>query len=99
MAPSVMTPGTELNTTKLPKLLIAGITYIHKNYASLKRVLMIRGLRKVFSGDKELDGSEIMYGIKYSCPLNELQSFHCTQSLPVDVMHDIFEGSILMSII
>ena len=57
------------------------------------------GSEEGFSGEEELDGSEIMYGIKYSCPLNELQSFHCTQSLPVDVMHDVFEGSILMSLL
>ena len=31
-------------------------------------------------------------GLKIECPLNVLESFHCIQGFPFDIMHDVFEG-------
>ena len=42
------------------------------------------------------------WGVKSKCPFNELQSFHCIQGFPFDLMHDWMEGVIaedLLSII
>lgn len=33
-------------------------------------------------------------GIKSSCPLNVLESFHSVWGFPPDVMHDVFEGKV-----
>ena len=32
-------------------------------------------------------------GVKTVCPFNVLESFHCVENLPCDLMHDLFEGS------
>ena len=47
--------------------------------------------------DEGDDGPEFASGskgIRYRCPLNSLQSFHCVESLPLDLMHDLFEGNL-----
>ena len=31
-------------------------------------------------------------GLKTECPLNVLESFHCVEGFPFDIMHDVFEG-------
>ena len=38
------------------------------------------------------DEESASYGVKHRCPLNSLQSFHCTSGFPPDILHDIFEG-------
>ena len=41
-------------------------------------------------------------GVKSKCPLNTLQSFHCVNGFPPDLLHDLFEGVVaedLLSII
>ena len=35
-----------------------------------------------------------LYGVRAACPFNELSSFHCTYSMPGDIMHDTMEGCI-----
>ena len=32
------------------------------------------------------------FGVKRTCPLNELQFFHCSDNFSVDIMHDLLEG-------
>ena len=32
------------------------------------------------------------HGLNNECPLNALASFHCVNSFPLDLMHDLFEG-------
>ena len=43
-------------------------------------------------GDICDDDDTELHGVKGRCPLNRLEAFHCTRGLPVDLMHDIFEG-------
>ena len=54
------------------------------------------------SSDDEDGGSECseaevvenMWGVKSLCPLNELDSFHCIEGFPFDLLHDLMEGVI-----
>ena len=39
-------------------------------------------------GEEHIDNR----GVKSKCPLNVLQSFHCVQGFPPDLLHDLFEG-------
>jgi len=42
------------------------------------------------------------WGVKHSCPLNVLKSFHCVNGLPPDLLHDLLEGVVaedLLSVI
>ena len=33
-------------------------------------------------------------GLKTECPLNVLDSFHCVDGFPPDILHDLFEGGV-----
>ena len=56
------------------------------------------------SGDSESADSDIVEdeevdilqtrGLKIECPLNVLESFHCVDGFPFDIMHDMFEGKV-----
>ena len=43
--------------------------------------------------ESEDDADEVdLFGIKHMCPLNILQSFHCTSGFPPDLLHGHMEG-------
>ena len=46
------------------------------------------------SDDEDSDDGAVVdtRGLKSVCPLNVLESFHCINGFPLDVMHDLFEG-------
>ena len=51
--------------------------------------------------DLDLSSAEEIetYGVKEACVFNCLSSFHCTQSMPCDLMHDLFEGIIAQDLL
>lgn len=66
----------------------------------------------IFESDLEADNSEgsenesreVMEeplparGLKSECPFNVLQSFHAVGSIPLDMMHDLFEGEFMIQL-
>ena len=46
------------------------------------------------SDDEDSDNGAVVdtRGLKSECPLNVLESFHCINGFPLDLMHDLFEG-------
>ena len=46
------------------------------------------------SDDEDSDNGAVVdtRGLKSECPLNVLESFHCINGFPLDLMHNLFEG-------
>ena len=42
--------------------------------------------------DEDIAENQLRHGLRRSCPLNKLESFHATYSFPQDTLHDIAEG-------